>query len=158
MTHPRSPLALTLLLAVLPATSCGLFSEHHSFKDQGRMCVLPEAARDAFVPPAPSSRSYAANQRLAIQVTMPDCLSSSCSHDAHADCTAEVKGTTIQVTSRGSYNEDKSGPCTLDCGSLVAHCLTGPLPAGTYEIRHGNATVSLTVPSTVDTPCAGTAP
>lgn len=133
---------------------CGSPSETFTFKDQGKICALPggQPPRNPFE--TPSSQIYLNDAPLELQVVMPRCLSSSCSHDAKASCTATVTGNVIQVTSGGSVRE-QGDTCTADCGALVARCVTGPLPAGTYEVRHGATTLALTVPSTTTTPCGG---
>jgi hypothetical protein len=151
MSHPRPLLALAPLLL---AAGCPIFEEHHSFKDQGRICLMPESLQNgSFTPTSP--QTYVADQRLFIRVVLPTCSSSSCSNGRRAECSAKLQGTTLQVTSHGSFNEERWGLCTGDCVLLVARCLGPPLPAGTYQIKHGDSTLSLTVPSTVTAPCAG---
>jgi hypothetical protein len=146
----RACLALTGLLL---AGGCSPF-EHRSYKDQGRICLFSELPRDnpALLPH--TQQTYAADQRLTIQVVLPACYSSSCG-TGHAQCTAKLQGTTLQVSSWGATNEGGLGPCTLDCHFVIARCLGPPLPAGTYQVKHGPSTLSLTVPSTMEPPCAG---
>jgi hypothetical protein len=65
-------------------------------------------------------------------------------------------GNVIEVKSTGSFRE-QGLTCGSDCGILSAQCSTPPLPAGTYEVRHGTDRLTITIPSTVPRPCAGMA-
>jgi hypothetical protein len=135
--------------------SCDLVGTVHSFEDEGRICLYPGGSRAAqsFGAPGEPLR-YEASGALDLVITMPDCLSGSCSHDERAACSAVVEGGTIRVQSSASYVEQGT-TCTSDCGFLSARCSTAPLPPGTYEIRHGDTTLAITIPSTVKPPCAG---
>ncbi len=160
-THrtPCAPASRDLHVAILSllALSCDPLGTSHSFEDEGQICLYPAGT------PGQSRLqsepfSYPANRGIDIVVTAPDCLSSSCSHDEQATCTATMEGDdVIRVRSRASYREAGS-ICSADCRSLSATCSTGPLPPGTYQVRHGDSTFALTVPSTVEPPCAGKAP
>jgi hypothetical protein len=148
------------MISVLGCQSSGAgpASVDHSFKDQGRVCAFPEGIDpgNAFLPA--DSVSFQADRTATITVMAPTCLSSSCSKDATAACTATVSGNVIQVASTASFRQNVEGACTDDCGALVAHCTTPPLPAGTYFLRHGADQAVITVPSTGSAPCAGKAP
>lgn len=140
-------------MVVLPA-ACDL-GQQHSWTDQGRVCLFPSGEMPAVPYARPTdSRNFVADRPLDVTVVAPTCLSSSCSHDAQASCTATVNGNQIEITSRASYVE-QGNLCSADCRALEARCSTGPLPAGTYEVRHGQERLTVTVPSTVATPCAG---
>jgi hypothetical protein len=144
-----------VVLSLLLGLSCDPFGTEHTFEDEGRVCLYPGGSTAAN--PFGLQRDplpYQANQALDLVITMPDCLSSSCSHDERATCSAAVEGTTIRVQSAASYRQQGT-TCTDDCGALAARCSTAPLPAGTYDIRHGDTTLTITIPSTVPPPCAG---
>jgi hypothetical protein len=147
-------LAVAILSCLAVAAGCD-GSVNHVFKDEGRLCVLPAASGD--VNPFIESTvpvDYGPDRALDIQVVAPTCLSSSCTHDRKAECTASVAGKVITIASNASYGEGGNA-CTTDCRVLVAKCSTPQLPAGTYEVRHGTTTLMLTVPSTATPPCGG---
>jgi hypothetical protein len=146
---------LGAVLLSLAGLSCDPFGTEHSFKDQGRICLYPsgsEAAQPFGWRKDPLQ--YEANAALDLVITMPGCLSSSCSHDERAACSVDVSGGIIRVESSASYRHQGS-TCTADCGALAARCSTAPLPPGMYEIRHGQTTLAIIIPSTVTPPCAG---
>jgi hypothetical protein len=130
----------------------------HSFKNEGRICLFPDDVDpgNAFLPPS-EPLLFQADHPARVTVMAPACLSGSCSHDAQAACTVSVQGNVLEVASTASFR-DEGSVCTTDCGALVARCATPPLPAGTYQVRHGVETITLTVPSTAVPPCAGKAP
>ena len=152
--HSHEDQLLALLLA-LTALACDRAGTTHSFKDEGRLCLFP-AGSTAGTPFGPQTepRSYPADGALRLEVLAPTCLSSSCSHDRKAECSVVVTGNTIEVKSVASFREE-GDTCTADCGALVATCSTPPLPAGTYQVRHGATTLTLTVPSMASPPCGG---
>ena len=147
-------LAVAILSCLAVTAGCD-GSVNHVFKDDGRLCVLPAASApvnpflEITVPV-----DYGADQALDVQVVAPGCLSSSCSHDLKAECTASVAANVITIASNASFRE-AGNVCSTDCRALVANCSTPQLPAGTYEIRHGTTTLMLTVPSTTRPPCGG---
>jgi hypothetical protein len=147
-------------IAVLVLSGCSVFDggEERTFKDQGKVCLFPEGteAQNPFLRPS-ASATYPADRALVVSVMAPTCLSSSCSKDPRAQCTATLKGNVIEVTSTASVREE-GRTCTADCGALEARCSTPPLPAGTYQVSHGAERLTLMVPSTTVPPCAGEAP
>jgi hypothetical protein len=148
------PDVVVVVLSSLLALGCDLTSTHHRFEDEGLLCLYPAESGAATVVPPNSPQVYAVDRAIEVTVTMPACLSSSCSHDAMASCTAEVEGTVIRVRSKASYRQ-QGVTCTDDCGLLAARCSTPPLPAGTYEVRHGVSALTITVPSNMTLPCVG---
>ena len=155
MCRPRPD--LIVLVVLLLAAACGPTSQVHTYADEGKVCVLPQSADiNAFLWSS-TSVSLAADRAVEVSVMMPTCLSSSCSHEPQADCTATLTGNDIDVTSKGSYIE-QGDVCTSDCGALVARCTTPPLPAGRYQLRHGQEALTFTVPFEGIVPCAGRAP
>jgi hypothetical protein len=145
---------------VLSLSACSVFDggEERTFKDEGKVCLFPEGAQgqNPFMRPTDSA-TYPADRALLVTVMAPICLSSSCSKDPKAQCTATLKGNVIEVTSTASVREEGNS-CTADCGALQARCSTPPLPAGTYQVSHGAERLTLMVPSTIVPPCAGEAP
>jgi hypothetical protein len=152
---PRHRDRTVAVLSLVVALACDAFGTHHSFEDEGRICLYPggSSAADPFGWRT-SPLSYEGNRALDIVITMPDCLSGSCSFDEKAECTADVEGGVIRVKSSASYREQGT-TCTTDCRALVAKCSTAALPLGTYTVQHGDTTLALTVPSTTAPPCGG---
>jgi hypothetical protein len=144
------------VVVVLLGAACG---DVRRFENEGRICVAAtvEATHSAVRGQVPSPQQFGEGQPLFIEVMMPTCLSSSCSHDIEAVCAAAVDGAAIVVSSHGSFREGGVS-CSADCGFLLASCSTGPLAAGTYEVRHGAERISLTIPSMAPVLCAGQAP
>jgi hypothetical protein len=121
-----------VVLVVIGMTfACGRW-ETVTFVDEGDLC---------FEQRGPS---------VAVSVTAPDCLSSSCSRDLDGSCTSQLDGTTIVLTSEISWEDDeaKFAQCTSDCGAPTIECDLGELPDGTYTVVHGEEQVSLVVPVT----------
>lgn len=83
-----------------------------------------------------------------IEIWLDACLSSSCSREATASCTATASGNTITLTSAFSWEENVApdAMCTEDCNQIMASCELPALPEGTYEVQHGDDLLSLTVP------------
>jgi hypothetical protein len=158
---PRSRANRDLLVLILSLLAAGCdLGETHRFANEGRVCVFPGGSPAASsVLPAQEPLSYAADAPLEVTVTLPNCLSGSCTEDRRAECTAKLEGNVIQVRSTASYSDTGSGllprSCTDDCRLLSARCSTGALPAGTYEIKHGATSMMVTLPSRVPPPCAG---
>ncbi len=110
------------------AAACGRWGEV-SFTDEGELCFTQQLAA------------------VSVQVSAPDCLSSSCTRNVESSCSATVEGTRIEITSEFSWDE-KGGraPCTADCGIATAECSLGPLADGTYTVVHGEEELQLVVP------------
>src|SRR4051812_33067109 len=95
-------------LAVLAAgwlAACGFPAIDHHFTDEGKVCLLPQGANLAAFYSSSTSVTLGADQAAVVTVMMPTCLSSSCSRHAGATCTATLNGSTIEVTSTGSYTQ-----------------------------------------------------
>jgi len=109
-------------------------SEHVEMKNDGALCVSSISTTE---PSAP----------IRVAVLFNACLSSSCSVHRSARCSVEVNGSEIHVSSIGEW-DSLGGDCTLDCGSLVAHCESvQSLAAGTYTIVHGSESHSVVLPT-----------
>jgi hypothetical protein len=145
---------LAVAISLCLAVGCGRGATHHAFKDEGKVCVFPAGSGDPPLFIGTEPQAYEANRIVRIQVAAPVCLSSSCSHDRMAECTAVVDGNVITVSSTASFREE-GNTCTTDCGTLAASCSTTPLAPGTHEIRHGTTTLNLMVPSMTPVPCGG---
>jgi hypothetical protein len=152
---PRYRDRAVAVLSFLVALACDPFGSHYSFKDEGRICLYPggSPAAEAFALQT-NPLSYEGNRALDIVITMPRCLSGSCSFDRKAECTAAAEGGIIRVQSSASYREQGTA-CTDDCVALAAKCSTAALPPGAYQVQHGDTTLALTVPSTIKRPCGG---
>lgn len=118
---------LVLLVVFSVVAACGRWGDV-SFADEGEVCF---------------SQTLAA---VSVEVSAPDCLSSSCTRNVEASCSAAVEGTRIEITSDFSWEEKDRGTCTLDCGSATAACSVGPLADGTYTVVHGEEEFQLVVP------------
>jgi hypothetical protein len=153
---PRA-LALVILSLAAACDSSGPSGSEKVFQDQGKVCAFPPGTDPAPFGGPNEPASFPADRALLITVMAPTCLSSSCSKDRKAECSTEVKGNVIVVTSKLSFRQEGT-TCTADCGALVARCMTPPLPAGSYLVQHGTQNFGLTVPTTTIPPCAGQAP
>jgi hypothetical protein len=133
-------------------------SETFTFRNQGELCVFPEAETtgdpvrglDATTP-----RDYPADHPVNIAVALTGCLSGSCDVDRSASCFVQTTGGDLRVTSEGSYRATGANTCTTDCGVLIARCVTPVLAAGSYTFRHGDLSVPIEIPSSVPPPCVG---
>jgi hypothetical protein len=101
-----------------------------------------------------SERSIPADVPLKVEVDFGTCTSSSCDRVLNAACRATRSGSVITIEAE-TVIESEVGSCTDDCGFVTASCELAPLPAGTYELRYGNDSLSLTVPSTRIGGCVG---
>jgi hypothetical protein len=147
-------ISIALVLAITAGCSAG--EQQRQVDNQGKLCAFPAGTPDMhpeLIDPAP--REYPADRDIAIAVTFPLCLSSSCSSEAMASCTVQQTGNTLRVTATGSFVEKTAGACTTDCGRLTARCATTALAGGTYTIDYAGNTVDLVLPSTVSPPCVG---
>ncbi|RAL23962.1 hypothetical protein DL240_07380 [Lujinxingia litoralis] len=149
--RPLSTTLLALLSLPLMAAACGnddASPEDVRYENQGQVCLhLAEDAQNTSAIEIPS-----------ISVTIPICLSSSCSLNPEASCTASVEGTTITLSSEASFLDysvtDRA--CTEDCGQLQARCAIPALEAGEYTVIHGEETFTLEVnPAEEPTTCHG---
>lgn len=86
----------------------------------------------------------------------PWCVHESCDQRPSLQCQVERQGDTLVVRSR-YWGEHKDGAtCTQDCKSVTASCTTPELEAGTYTVKHGEATFTLEIPGVLREPCFGT--
>ena len=85
---------------------------------------------------------------VVVQVTAPDCLSSSCSRNLAGTCEGTLSGDTITLTSDIHW-EDNVGEgvaCTDDCGAPTVSCTLPALADGTYVVVLGGVETELVVP------------
>ena len=128
------------LLAIPLIAACGLLEgdpERVAFENEGTVCLhLADDPQDFSERDIPS-----------LSVTMPVCLSSSCSENPQASCEVSVDGTSITLTSSASYLDTSTagGACTDDCGQLQATCAIPALEPGEYTVVHGEESFTLQV-------------
>ena len=122
-----------------------------SVEDEGDLCLYT-GEYDPFAtvgdPPGQES-DFTSTDPITVHYVPLSCYSSSCTQNIDIACTATVKGSVITIAGTGSW-EVASGDqeCTADCGLGDAQCTIDPLPKGTYEVRFGSESASLTIPST----------
>ena len=123
----RHDITIALVLAITAGCSAG--EEQRQVENQGKLCAFPPGAADMHPDLIdPAALDYPADQDIAIAVTFPLCLSSSCDTTRTASCTVQRTGNTLHVTASGSFVQKTAGACSADCGRLTAKCTTGPLP------------------------------
>jgi hypothetical protein len=86
------------------------------------------------------------DERLAVTVVFPMCLSSSCDRVLATSCEVTLSGNELTITSHAVTQSTGAEACTADCGSLVARCTsTAPIPPGQYRVTYGaeSAEISL---------------
>lgn len=145
--------------AMLWLTACGMEATEtdYTFSNEGELCV--HAAEPVDLWNTNVEQSYMADQPLTFTVRFVTCLSSSCSDNYVTECSASVEGNTVTITSNGGYTDLGHDTCTTDCRQLAATCnLDSGLPEGEYTVVHGEDSMSLTIASTVTTPCVGGTP
>jgi hypothetical protein len=150
----RHDIAIAFVLAITAGCSAG--EVQRQVENQGKLCAFPPGTapmHPELIDPAPLE--YPANQDIAVAVTFPLCMSSSCTSERMASCTVQQTGNTLRVTASGSFLEKTEGACTTDCGRLTAKCTIPALPAGTYTIDYAGRTTDLVLPSSVSPPCVG---
>lgn len=154
-TRPRSwrrgALWLSCCLPIAVAAACDAGPERRTLRNQGLACV--EAPASVFGDC--SEHQITADVPLQVEVDFGTCTSSSCDRVLNAACRASRSGSVITIEAE-TVIEREGGECTDDCGFVTASCEIAPLPAGTYELRYGNDSVSLTVPTTTIGGCVGT--
>jgi hypothetical protein len=127
-------------------------ASRQTYRDRGTACLAPgdeTAFSDC------SERVIPDDVPFRVSVDFGVCLSSSCDRELHAACRASRSGNVVTITAEATV-EFEQGTCTLDCNSLSTECELEPLPAGSYEVRYGEASSSITVPSTTAMGCVGT--
>jgi hypothetical protein len=125
------------------------------FKDEGQLCLYPQGAQGGHPDLDRPTLSFEADSPLAIEVTFPICLSSSCSKDPTASCSVIMADASMLVVSSVGSVREEGNACTADCGFFVARCQSPALAAGTYTVRHGGDELRIAVPSMMRVPCIG---
>jgi hypothetical protein len=152
------PRGVSWMFAAMLAVACTSGSVRHEFKNQGLLCLFP--ASETMAAPVESGatvRTYAADQPVNVAVQFLTCLPCG-TEQLMATCSIDASSGTLQVTSKGSFEQvdpPSNMVCVGICRFFVAHCATASLPAGAYTFKHGTDTLSLTVPSSGETPCIG---
>ena len=110
-----------------------------------QLCAFDAPSTQTAYPLGPSGPpSFASGAPSILHVAGASCLSSSCTTDVVALCTATLDGQTVRVEADFSWSET-TGTCTDDCRSIVATCSTPALSAGMYTIFLGTRTATVTV-------------
>ena len=110
-----------------------------------QLCAFDPSNTQTAYPLGPSGpQSFASGAPIVLRVAGASCLSSSCTSDVIARCTAALDGQAVRVEADFSWSET-SGACTDDCRSIVATCSTPALSAGTYTIVLGTRSATVTV-------------
>lgn len=142
----------TVLLSMIVACSFTEDWEEQTLADEGAVCLF--AGEDAVDPWGVfegqiEPQSYNDVDPIVVHFVANTCLSSSCSRNAAAGCTATVVGDTVEITAEASWEENVApdAACTDDCGILDAQCEVGVLAEGTYTVTFGDQTQTLTVSS-----------
>lgn len=156
LTRCAGPGHLSRVLVGLAATLASLVScseaQRRTYRDRGTAC-LGVGDDSAFLDC--SERVIPEEVPLRVSVDFDVCLSSSCDTELHAACRTSRSGNVVTITAEAAV-EFGGGTCTLDCNSVSTVCELEPLPAGTYELRYGEASSAITVPSTTAMGCVGT--
>lgn len=118
-----------------------------TYPSDGELCIYADEAEPRIGDP--TIQHFEDGDRLVARVALPECLSSSCDVDRVARCHVFRHRNTLIVSSVLEYTRLEDQPCTLDCQQLSVTCESEPLEAGSYEVVHGDATLSLDVPSSI---------
>jgi len=123
-----------------------------SIEDEGDLCLYTgdfDVWSTVGEPPGEES-TFTSTDSITVHYVPLYCFSSSCTQNIDLSCSATVKGSEIVIEGTGSW-EVASGSnqeCTADCGLGDTQCTIDPLAEGTYEVRFGSDSESLTIPST----------
>lgn len=147
----RGSLAFACVVALVALSGCEGDAARRTLRDSGAACVNGPAMSFGEC----SVRTIAPSVPLQIDVDFATCTSSSCDKVLNAACRASRSGSVITIEAEAVI-ESQGDECTDDCGSVTASCALEALPEGTYELRYGDDTATLTVPSTTAAACAGT--
>jgi len=94
---------------------------------------------------------------LMIRAQAPGCMQTNCFDVEVAECSTEVEGFVVSVTSRFEIELRDRAQCKSDCVFVEATCRVESIDAeGVYEIRFGDTTTELELPSTGSVLCMGT--
>lgn len=146
----RRVLALLASSSIGALASCDGGAEQRTLRDTGSACI----ARNATLDDGCSARDIPAGVPLRVDVDFATCTSSSCDTVLNAACRAARSGSVITIEAEAVIEKD-GNECTDDCGFVSASCELEALPAGSYQLRYGDASTPLTVPSTTAAGCAG---
>ena len=136
---------------VLAACESGSPGSPIVLENVGRVCLHGDPLRSGpqtFAADTPVNLVYNSSE---------ECLSSSCTTDRSASCTAASQSGVVEVASVVTWRDisaQQGNACTQDCLTLGAQGATAALPAGTYELRFGAGRLALAIPSQhPDPPC-----
>lgn len=132
---------ITPVLVLLLALGCD-HGELEVVVNEGIVCLHAEDRGDPL-----------ASGDLTVEVTFP--CASVCIEDVESSCTAARDGDVVKVESRFEYEERVGGACPGSCNPLVTRCALGPLPVGSYDLRHGGHEYPLEVGADTGTTCVG---
>lgn len=125
------------LLALL-AFGC---SETQTFRDAGSICVFATSV-DA------QEEEYEVGAPLMVRAQTPGCLQTNCYEVAVAECSMNIEGLVISVTSWFEIKLLDRIQCKSDCAFADATCSLESIDSeGLYEIRFGGTTADLEIPS-----------
>jgi hypothetical protein len=120
---------------------------HHVYVDSGSLCLRSRGAE------------------LQAEVTLLECLSTSCNEQIASECHINLQDQRIDVRTRLEIGKRGADICATDCGTWVGRCaLPAPAP-GHYTLGFGATHVTLDLPLRTDTelrpdgsvqPCAPT--
>ena len=130
--------------------ACDGDAERRTLRDSGLACIEMSASPGVEC----HERRIDADVPLQVQVDFGTCTSSSCDRVLNAGCRAARSGSVITIEAE-TVIESEGSECTDDCGFVTATCDLEALPTGTYELRYGDDSTSLTVPSNTAAGCAG---
>ena len=139
-------LGLRLLLIALLGVGC---AETQIFQDSGQICVFPGTVSEE-----EGAHEYRQGVPLAVVARSPGCLQTNCFEIERAECAVAVDGTVITVTSSFEIRLLDRIQCKSDCRSAEAECTSEPIESeGIFEVRFGDATTELAIPSTAPALC-----
>lgn len=133
---------LVACLAGLPACAQHITLDETAGRVQ--LCAFDARDQPSEYPLGSSGPQSFASGPLVLRVAGATCLSSSCTEDVQASCTATLEGQTVRVEADFSWTES-GGACTDDCMSIVATCRTPGLGPGRYTITLGTRSTTVTV-------------
>jgi hypothetical protein len=121
-----------------------------SVEDEGDLCLYTGEFDPWATVGGGEESTFTSTDPITVHYVPLYCFSSSCTQNIDLSCSATVKGSDIVIDGSGSW-EGASGSnqfCTDDCGLGDTQCTIDPLAEGTYEVRFGSDSESLTIPST----------
>jgi hypothetical protein len=123
-----------------------------SVEDEGDLCLYTgEFDEWSTVGEPPGEEStFTSTDPITVHYVPLYCFSSSCTRNIDLSCSVTVEGSDIAIDGTGSWEvaSGKNQDCTADCGMGDTQCTIDPLAEGTYEVRFGSDSASLTIPST----------